>query len=70
VTDATIKELKKLPKLSSLTLQRTGVSNAGAKVLAEMEQLTFLNVYQTKITQDIVRDLHTALPKCHVFPPR
>jgi hypothetical protein len=44
----------------------TQVSDAGLKELAELKTLTSLNLQNTKVTAEGVKELQTALPKCKI----
>jgi hypothetical protein len=50
VTDAGLKELAGLKKLSSLSLGATGVTDAGLKDLAGSKNLSSLSLHSTKVT--------------------
>ena len=49
-----------------LNLLNTGVTDAGLKELAVLTKLTSLDLSQTKVTADGVKELQKALPKCKI----
>ena len=50
ITDAGLKVLAKLPKLTKLNLGGTTITDAGLKEVAKLEKLTYLNLNETQIT--------------------
>jgi hypothetical protein len=65
VTDAGLKALALL-NLKSLDLDNTQVTDAGLKALVPLKTLTFLSLLGTKVTNDGVKELQKALPKCKI----
>jgi internalin A len=57
VTDAHLKELKQLRRLTWLNLDVTGVTDAGLKDLKEFKRLTRLSLAYTKVTDVGLKDL-------------
>ncbi len=57
VSDAGLKHVGKLGRLTHLNLNRTGVSDAGIKNLAGLPSLEWLNLYGTKVTDACLPDL-------------
>ena len=62
ITDAGLKELNKLDKLTSLDLANTKITDTCVQGLTELKSLTEINVMATKITGAGVEKLQNALP--------
>ena len=58
VTDAGLKELGKLKRLTALHLNNTKVTDAGLKELKELKQLEFLNLSNTQVTDAGLKELY------------
>lgn len=67
VTDAGLQHLKKLTKLTSLSLQYTDVSGAGFDALLRLKQLKEVNLQGAPVTQEAVEGLQQALPRCKII---
>jgi hypothetical protein len=50
VTDAAMKSLAQMPRLTRLDLRRTKVTDAGVAALAPLKHLTYLNLFGTEVT--------------------
>jgi internalin A len=67
VTDEVVKEAAAaFPKLQQLSLAGTAVTDEGLKPLAELKQLTSLNVAFTRVSKDGVQNLQKSLPKAKI----
>jgi len=67
VTDAGIKVLAALKNLAALNLRHCKqVTDAGVKELAALKKLAALVVGFTKVTDDGIKELQKAVPKCRV----
>ncbi len=67
-TDAGLKQVAKLQKLTELAMSLTDITDAGLKELAQMKQLTRLNVVACeKVTKSAIAELQKALPKCNIL---
>ncbi len=66
VTDAGLKHLTGLTRLGYLGLNATKVSDAGIEHLKELKSLRTLTLRGTHVTDTGVRELHSALPNCHI----
>jgi hypothetical protein len=58
--------LKKFSQLTNLNLQGTRIGDQHVPILAEMKQLQMLDVQDTHLSEDGLRELELALPRCHV----
>ena len=67
VTDAGLADLQPLRQLRVLGLARTGITDAGLKHLAAIKSLREIWIYPTKVSEDAVDDLKTALPGVRVI---
>ena len=68
ITDAGLKEVAKLQKLTILGLGHNDkITDAGLKDLAKLKNLTRLILSDTKITDAGAAELKKALPKCKIF---
>ena len=67
VTDAGVKELAPLKKLTTLSLIGTQVTDVGLKELAAFKGLTELSLFGTQVTTRGVKELQKALPRCQIF---
>ena len=67
ITDAGIKELSKLPKLSILVLGGHKITDAGLKEVGKLKKLKNLYLVGTKVTKAGVAELRKALPKCNII---
>ena len=68
MTDAGLKHLAALPKLSELYLSGTGVTDTGLKVLTDFKHLNRLWVYNTKVTEAGRAELRAARPGWTIAP--
>ena len=67
ITDAGLKEVAKMEKLTNLSLYGCDqITDAGLKELAKLKQLEGLVLVDTKITKAGVAELQKALPKCRI----
>ena len=66
VTDARLKEIAKLQKLTRLWLFYTQVTNSGLKEIAKLQNLTHLDLRHTKVTDAGINELRKALPNCAI----
>lgn len=66
VTDEDLERLTRLPRLESLMLTLTFVSDAGLEHLAPIKSLTELQLKGTKVTQEGVAKLKRLLPHCRI----
>ena len=66
VTDAGLKHLKRLPKLSWLELGNTKVTDAGLEHLRSLTGLERLHLDGTQVTDAGVNELKRALPNLEV----
>jgi hypothetical protein len=68
VTDTGVKALSALKNLTSLNLNHThkGVTDASLKELAALRNLTSLKLKDTYATDEGVKELQKALPKCTI----
>src|SRR5262249_3624873 len=55
VGDPAVTHLGGLKSLTYLSISQTGVTNTGGKVLKLMQQLEYLNVYQTRMGDPMIR---------------
>jgi uncharacterized membrane protein/YHS domain-containing protein len=62
VTDAGLVEVRKMPHLKRLYLQRTAVTDAGLSHLSELRDLEYINLYGTTVTDAGLSSLK-ALPR-------
>ena len=67
VTDAGLADLQPLRQLRVLGLARTGITDAGLKHLAAIKSLREIWIYPTKVSENAVDDLKTALPGVRVI---
>jgi len=58
--------LMKLQQLEKLYLNRTKISDAGLKQLAELQQLEWIYLSDTQVTKAGFAELKKALPNCAV----
>jgi hypothetical protein len=58
-----------LTELKELSLVNTQISDAGLVHLKELKKLEMLKVYDTRVTQQGMNELHAALPQCVVWVP-
>jgi hypothetical protein len=66
VTDAGLKDLASLEKLTYLGLGSTRVTDAGLKELAPLKGLVTLGLFDTKVTDTGVKELQRSLPRCRI----
>src|SRR5207249_4058176 len=66
VTEAGIKELVALPKLTNLDLSYSGLNDAGLKELAALKRLTALTVRGTAVSDAGLKEFQKAVPKCQI----
>jgi hypothetical protein len=66
VTDAYLEQLKRLPHLRQLYLDRTQVTDAGLEHLTRLTRLQALSLADTKVTDQGVNKLQQALPNCKI----
>jgi internalin A len=66
VTEAGLKKLTPLKKLTTLNLSNTKVTEAGLKELAPFKNFTKLNLIGTQVTDAGLKELREALPKCEI----
>jgi internalin A len=66
VTDAGMKELAALQKLTFLNLSNTKVTDAGLKELAGLKSLYILSLEGTRVTAEGVEKFQKALPNCQI----
>ena len=66
VTDAGMKAVANLNKLSLLDLANTNVSDAGARELTALPQLGKLHLSFTQVSKGGFADLKKALPNCGI----
>jgi len=71
VDDEALRVVRKLPKLRSLDLRDTCVTDAGLGHLKGLSQLETLVLTNTRVTAEGIRRLQQALPDCRVIwePP-
>jgi hypothetical protein len=50
ITDAAMKSLAQMPRLTRLDLRRTKITDAGLAALAPLKHLTYINLFATEIT--------------------
>ena len=67
LTDAQVKELAALKRLTALDLSGTGLTDAGMKELSGLKHLTSLEVRKTKVTLDGIAGLKAELPECVIL---
>jgi hypothetical protein len=69
ITDAGLAALGELdfPALNSLSLDHTGITNAGLMHLARFKNIEWLSIIGTKATKDGVRHLKAKLPQASVL---
>ena len=67
MTDKTVLALVKLPTLEKLWLHDLPITDASVEVLSKMKALRELHVYATKLSNEGVRRLQSALPRCKVI---
>ena len=68
ITDAGLKELTKLKKLTELVLFGCKqITDTGLKELAKLTRLDVLWLSETKVTKAGVARLQKALPKCRIY---
>ena len=66
LTDAGLKELRRLKNLTWLDLRETKVSDAGLEEVAKHSKLTHVLLKDTQVTQRGIEKLRAALPNCNV----
>lgn len=66
VTGAGLSHLKRLAQLKQLKVSYNGLTDGDAKYLMELKQLEELYLYGTKITEEGLTELRSALPGCIV----
>jgi hypothetical protein len=76
VTDAGLEHLKALTSLQWLSLGssfgpigKTKVTNAGLEHLKGLPDLWYLELWGTQVSEEGVKRLHEALPKCRISSP-
>ena len=62
ITDASLKQIARLPQLKKLHLERTKIGDNGLKHLKGASQLTYLNLYGTQVTDAGLEHIQS-LPK-------
>ncbi len=69
VTDAAMKSLAQMPRLTRLDLRRTKVTDAGLAALAPLKHLTYLNLFATEVTDKGLASLASmkSLPNIYLF---
>ena len=67
MTDAGLKELTALPKLTLLSLHKTEVTDAGLKELVALKSLTTLDLRDTRVTDAGLKELYRTLPNCQIW---
>ena len=55
-----------MKSITRLVLSRTAVTDEGAKALATLDKLIVLNVADTKVSAETVKELQKLLPKCKI----
>ena len=55
-----------LQKVTELNLTAYNLTDAGLKDLAKLQNLQYVNLYDTKVTEAGVAELQKALPKCRI----
>jgi hypothetical protein len=66
VTDESLVVLYKLPKLRSLSLRDTQITDNGVRHVKSLKHLEHLDVTGTGITEAGLRELRMAIPNCRV----
>ena len=61
-----MKHLKDATNLTTLTAERTEVTDSGLEQLEGLKTLQYLNLSQTRITDNGVERLRQMLPECDV----
>jgi len=56
-----------LANVTRLALNGTDITDASLKEVAKLQQLTDLDLYDTRVTQAGVAELQKALPKCDII---
>ncbi len=69
VTDASLTLLKGLPRLRRLYLLNTGLTDAAVDHLATLENLEFVNLSRSRVSEKGLARLQAALPQCRVVTP-
>jgi hypothetical protein len=67
ITDAGLKELAKLPRLTTLYLASTKITDSRLGDIAKLQKLTRLELRNTKISYAGAAELKKALPKCEIY---
>ncbi len=66
MTPEILKELSVLPRLQTLVLNATGITEAGVQSLAAFKQVRVLKLLFADVSDESLRQLGTALPKCKI----
>ncbi len=67
VTDAGLPGLTKLRGLRELHLSRNKITDVGADQLTQLHKLELLNLSNTNVSEESVKRLRAALPKCQIM---
>ena len=66
VSDAGLRHLANLPKLTVLDLSSTTISDEGLQHLNRLSQLRLLSLEDTQVTPAGIRTLQATLPDCRI----
>lgn len=66
ITDRGAARLARLP-IADLGLRGTSISDIGMDELSRSQALQYLDVYETRVTEEAVNRFKTKLPNCHVW---
>ena len=66
MTPDVLRQLSGLPKLDTLILNATGITEDGVRSLAAFKQLKVLKLIFADVSDESVRQLTAALPQCKV----
>jgi len=67
ITDAAMKSLVQMPRLTRLDLRRTKVTDAGVASLAPLKHLTYINLFGTEVTDKGLASLATLKTLTNIY---